>query len=674
MWNGLWDGFQKYEVKWESGVKIPRVDRAMKVWSDSSVKEVKWSKKDDGGLKAEILLDLFIRVEGGEDKRDIELTQEVTVIAEPFAPEFAKNITEFDKIVVEGRIDGISILKDKILVQGRVLFQPEVNRPSIASPPFANLSGTILHGEGLVPARDVVIRVCDEKEELVIGTLTDRQGHFSVSRVLPGRYRIEVLGDKGNMASKDIIVEPGADIKIDMSIEDKDDGGWLMFCASPGRIGYIKRNGQSFDPPLARQWIRRMKGFILASPVTSGERVYVCTITGDGGEIISLFSRDGSVSWERNERDEIFATPVMSRNVEISGSCRDVLYVATLGRKVYNEYTPGSVMALDALNGTLLWKIDRLGYMYSSPLLIKNISIGSKKKDILCVVTYAEKGLFGLVEGGVHAFDTMTGEPIWQEPQIGLGNIFSSPAYSDGLIYVASQQGVVYAFDVVTGQKRWIKSINGSIIATPSVLQGKVYIGAIGANNGFSKQASGVGIVTLDAFTGDELWNFKIGDVVTTPAIDGEKIYFTSVSKEFHGLRLSGTAFAFDIANGKKVWGTALEDILASPALVGERLVMAGVKGELFLLNSINGEKLWSTDMGGPILASPAISGESIFIASGRRIAAFGRKDYIQKGIEEDYRETKIELLRFATNLSLRLPKKLISPLFDLLMRSGILR
>jgi outer membrane protein assembly factor BamB len=109
----------------------------------------------------------------------------------------------------------------------------------------------------------------------------------------------------------------------------------------------------------------------------------------------------------------------------------------------------------------------------------------------------------------------------------------------------------------------------------------------------------------LDPETGEEIWiytfpslihaNFHGGGTLTTPVIDGDRLY---TSSRF------GRVFCFDVESGEVLWerdyGTEFSlrinfhGCSSSPLLLGERLILT-LSGVTFAVNKMDGEILWQT-------------------------------------------------------------------------------
>ena len=58
------------------------------------------------------------------------------------------------------------------------------------------------------------------------------------------------------------------------------------------------------------------------------------------------------------------------------------------------------------------------------------------------------------------------------------GEVDSSPAVADGVVYVGSTDRYLYAFDAATGEEVWRVATGGFIISSPAVANGVVYVGS----------------------------------------------------------------------------------------------------------------------------------------------------------------------------------------------------
>src|SRR5712675_2392356 len=62
-------------------------------------------------------------------------------------------------------------------------------------------------------------------------------------------------------------------------------------------------------------------------------------------------------------------------------------------------------------------------------------------------------------------------------------SVYSSPAVANGVVYVSSEDGAVYALEASTGAKLWSYTTGGGVFgSSPAVENGVVYVGSDDAN------------------------------------------------------------------------------------------------------------------------------------------------------------------------------------------------
>jgi outer membrane protein assembly factor BamB len=72
--------------------------------------------------------------------------------------------------------------------------------------------------------------------------------------------------------------------------------------------------------------------------------------------------------------------------------------------------------------------------------------------------------------------DAKTGQKVWKFNAKGW--VWSSPAFVDGLLYVGSGSGSIYAVDARTGQEVWSFKTKRPVYSSPVVADGVVYAGS----------------------------------------------------------------------------------------------------------------------------------------------------------------------------------------------------
>jgi outer membrane protein assembly factor BamB len=259
----------------------------------------------------------------------------------------------------------------------------------------------------------------------------------------------------------------------------------------------------------------------------------------------------------------------------------------------------------------LKWKFHTDGLVISSPAIANGL-------------VYV-----GSTDGYLYAVDMDSGVIKWKFET--KARVVSSPAVAGGLIYFSSYDGWFYAVDALIGKLKWrfknvgerrfaAKHIHGALpaaetmpdpfdcyLSSPAVWNGAVYFGSGDGN-----------IYALDAATGALKWKFQTGDVVhASPAISGGTLFIGSWDSYF---------YAIDAASGKEKWrfktGTDPDihnqEGIQSSAAVADGTVYFGCRdSNLYALDATTGRKKWSfSTKTSWVISSPAILNGRVFFAT----------------------------------------------------------
>ena len=193
------------------------------------------------------------------------------------------------------------------------------------------------------------------------------------------------------------------------------------------------------------------------------------------------------------------------------------------------------------------------------------------------------------------------------------GEVYSSPIMVTDVVYVASDDGNVYALNAAKGIQLWNFSI-GDFVTTssacafessPAVVGGVVYIGSFDGN-----------VYALNATSGASIWNYKTGgEVESSPAVVGGVVYVASDD---------GNVYALNAAKGIQLWNFSIGDFVttssacafeSSPAVVGGVVYIGSFDGNVYALNATSGAN-WNYKTGGEVESSPAVVGGVVYIGS----------------------------------------------------------
>lgn len=176
--------------------------------------------------------------------------------------------------------------------------------------------------------------------------------------------------------------------------------------------------------------------------------------------------------------------------------------------------------------------------------------------------------------------------------------IQASPTIVAGTLYVGSWSNKFYAFDAVTGIKKWTKTLGDAVESTAAVVNGVVYVGC---DDGY--------LYALNTTTGATLWKtFLEGAVQSSPNVVGNKVYVGS--SDTH-------VYALDITDGDILWSAKTgAPVRSSPAVSANKVYVGSDDKKLYALDASTGAILWTVTTGGFVQSSPAVSGGIVYVGS----------------------------------------------------------
>jgi outer membrane protein assembly factor BamB len=211
----------------------------------------------------------------------------------------------------------------------------------------------------------------------------------------------------------------------------------------------------------------------------------------------------------------------------------------------------------------------------------------------------------GSWDGNLYAVDAADGDYLWQ---FATGDsVESSPAVVDGVVYVGGD-GFLFAVNAADGAELWRFATVGHVLSSPAVVDGVVYVSSYndGASTGF--------LYAVDAAGGDQRWRFDIGLFTrSSPAVVDGVVYIGG------GRRL----YAVDAAAGSHRWQFDTDDnVESSPAVVDGVVYVGSLDGALYAVNAADGTERWSfeaDDGNGTsvIQSSPAVVDGVVYIGNG---------------------------------------------------------
>lgn len=230
--------------------------------------------------------------------------------------------------------------------------------------------------------------------------------------------------------------------------------------------------------------------------------------------------------------------------------------------------------------------------------------------------------LFGTEDGIVHAWDVDSGEERWtfELPEgwvpacglaVGEDRVFVT---ADDLRPLGSHDKALLALSLADGHELWRYDTSALRLSPPLLYEGRVYFAA-----------SDKTFHAVNAQRGQRCWRVTIsGWNRCAPAGAKGLIYFGTQATPGD----AGHVLAMHADDGSEAWRVPCASTMLSPTVVGDDLYVASWDGTLHRLNAQTGERQWDLSIGTHILTPPvALGGLVFFGARDRHLYAVDRED-----------------------------------------------
>jgi outer membrane protein assembly factor BamB len=322
-----------------------------------------------------------------------------------------------------------------------------------------------------------------------------------------------------------------------------------------------------------------------------------------GTQIHALDLKNGSLLWkypaEASSGRQFYAAPEVNSNLVIVGDYSNTLaaldktngaekwqfseaedrYIGSAliaDNMIYAPNTDHYFYALDE-NGALVWRFKASGPNWTKPAADENyVYLASMDHSVYAFnFSYSNSELTADADGS----RTLVTQPVWS---LDLGAaIVADPVLADGILYIATIDGHLYAVDVASKAVKW--SFNGdgalaSIWGKPVITNDAVFIGDEDGN-----------VYAVNKSNGKALWSspFATGSAVVSGgvAIDDQVVFASN----------DGKIFMINESKEPKTLVT-LEAVLYSPlGFDTDKIIVApATKDKLFLALNTDGNEIWS--------------------------------------------------------------------------------
>jgi outer membrane protein assembly factor BamB len=393
------------------------------------------------------------------------------------------------------------------------------------------------------------------------------------------------------------------------------------------------------------KWKTAIPGIANSSPIVWGDRVFVTSAIGKGGDntfrtglygdvkpvddlsvhewkIYSLDKATGRIVWERTANSGVPKTKRHTKSSQASST------PVTDGRRVVAVFGSAGLLVAWDDGGRELWRVD-LGALDSGWFFDPAFQWGHSSSPVMyrnSVILQADmqKGSY------IAAWDLATGKLLWKTERADEISTWGTPTIArrpDGSDEIVTNGTKIRGYDAETGKQLWTLGPNSEItIGTPVTGNGLVFVtgGYPPVRPIYAIRPGASGDISLakgqDSNQAIQWSNMNEGTYIPTPIFyDG--YLFT--------LNINGIVSAYDPSTGQRAFrgraGTG-GAFSASPVGADGHLYIASEDGEVYVLTAAQGlAQLAKNDMNEVIMATPAISDGLIVIRTLGHVFGIGQ-------------------------------------------------
>lgn len=343
-----------------------------------------------------------------------------------------------------------------------------------------------------------------------------------------------------------------------------------MYHGGPERTGVMVGPGPAGVPSILWEVQRPGPLAFTTMPLVDDGRVLVA----DGsGSAAALDSETGVPEWHTDLGAGVRGTPVIVGDLFIVGTDH------------------GDLVALRVADGTRAWTTELGAVAISASLVEAGGRVYAASED-----------------GSMTAVDARSGAVLWTAA-VG-GPVLHGAALAGGVLYVGDRTGRLSAIEAASGRERWHVELGPGAIATPSVANDSIYVSR-GLLTGHGDlvvldPADGHTRWTFDAPSGQLVYAGAITDSMLYAVSDDGNAYGVDLSTHavrwtaaangplgtlgvlvdgvFYAASNARSVFAFDAATGHQLWKIDVTGSPTEPAVVDGRLLVGTNLGHIIAI------------------------------------------------------------------------------------------
>ena len=189
-------------------------------------------------------------------------------------------------------------------------------------------------------------------------------------------------------------------------------------------------------------WRHKIDGSVDVQPLVANGIVYATSFVGQSGPaaVYALRASDGTLLWR------------------CSSDGYSYLSLSTTNRSMAYIDSQDGISAVNASTGTLLWHHATQGSAYWGPLEVNGIVYAGSSTNSWPSILYALRASDGTL--------------LWQYTA---NNFIATPIVANGVVYAASNDGVLAALRVSDGYQFWKQTLDVNLFQPPQLVNGVLY-------------------------------------------------------------------------------------------------------------------------------------------------------------------------------------------------------
>lgn len=289
-----------------------------------------------------------------------------------------------------------------------------------------------------------------------------------------------------------------------------------------------------------------------------------------------------SLLWSFSCKAPIVSSPVIDEGIVYFGSEDSTWY------------------ALDLASGAVKWKLKTHAAIRSTPVIYRDRVFLTGGNGVLAC---ADKKT-GAISWRI-VFD-QTAQFMGERSYDFADYFYSTPLIDNDIVYLATGNGAMNAFQSSTGTLIWRYQADDIIHGQPVIAADKIIFGCFDGN-----------IYALNKVTGQRSWKFKTighqyfpkGEVQGLLATDGQRVFAGARDYNF---------YALDAASGTSLWNIRFPNGWAISATVADTVVYIGTSDDRVMLaaDARSGSELWRTDVRFNIFGGVAVTAGEIYFGT----------------------------------------------------------